>query len=62
MLVKRNENEVVLRDGQNKEFTLAAKNVETLRPARLSLMPDNQVAGLTSLEAADLLEYVAARK
>jgi len=62
LLVKRNGNEVVLRDGQNKEFTLAAKDVETLRPARLSLMPDNQLAGLTSQEAADLLEYLAARK
>ncbi|MCI0376896.1 MAG: PQQ-dependent sugar dehydrogenase [Gemmataceae bacterium] len=62
LLVKRDENEVVLRDGQNKEFTLAAKNVEALRPARLSLMPDNQMASLTAQEAADLLEYVAALK
>src|SRR5438552_2197810 len=52
LLVKRDENEVVLRDGQNKEFILAAKDVETLRPARLSLMPDNQLAGLTAQEAA----------
>ena len=34
LLVKRDENEVVLRDGQNKEIVLAAKNVEELRPSR----------------------------
>jgi hypothetical protein len=31
-------------------------------PARLSLMPDGQMAGLTAQDAADLLEYLAARK
>ena len=62
LLVKRDENEVVLRDGQNKELVLAAKNVEALRPARMSLMPDGQMASLTAQEAADLLEYLAGRK
>jgi putative heme-binding domain-containing protein len=62
LLVKRDENEVVLRDGENKLTILRAMNVETLRPARMSLMPDGQLAGLTLQEAADLLEYVANRK
>ena len=62
LLVKRDEKEVVLRDGQNKEIVLAAKNVEELRPSRTSLMPDGQLAGLTAQEAADLLEYLATRK
>ena len=62
LLVKRDEKEVVLRDGQNKEIVLAAKNVEELRPARTSLMPDGQMAGLTAQEAADLLEYLATRR
>ena len=61
LLVKRDENEVVLRDGQNKEIVLAAKDVEELRPSRASLMPDGQLAGLTAQEAADLLEYLATR-
>jgi hypothetical protein len=52
----------VLRDGQNKEIVLAAKDVEALVPARTSLMPDGQVAGLTAQEAADLLEYVVSRR
>ena len=53
---------MVLRDGQNKEIVLAAKDVETLQPARLSLMPNGQLAGLTVQEAADLLEYLASRR
>jgi putative heme-binding domain-containing protein len=62
LLVKRSAKEVVLRDGQNKEIVLAAKNVEELRPSRVSLMPEGQLAGLTAREAADLLEYLATRK
>ena len=62
VLAKRDEKEVVLRDGQNKEIILAAKNVEELRPSPRSLMPDRQLAGLTAQEAADLLEYLATRK
>jgi putative heme-binding domain-containing protein len=62
LLVRRDENGVVLRDSQNKEIILAAKEIEMLQPARVSLMPNGQLAGLTSQEAADLLEYVASRK
>lgn len=62
LLVKRDESGVVLRDGQNKEISLAASNIEQLRPSQKSLMPDGQMAGLTVQEAADLLEYLASRK
>ncbi len=62
LVVKRDDNGVVLRDAQNKEIVLAAKDLEELRPSRTSLMPDGQMAGLTAQEAADLLEYVASRK
>ena len=59
LLVKRDEKRVVLRDGQNKEIILAAKDVEELRPSRASLMPDGQLADLTAQEAADLIAYLA---
>jgi putative heme-binding domain-containing protein len=59
LLVKRDENSVVLRDGEGKEIIVAAENVEELRPMRTSLMPDGQMADLTAQEAADLLEYLA---
>jgi putative heme-binding domain-containing protein len=62
LLVRRDEKAVVLRDGQNKEIVLAAKDVEGMQPSRLSLMPDGQLAGLTAQQAADLLEYLASRK
>jgi putative heme-binding domain-containing protein len=62
LLVRRDEKEVVLRDGLNKEIVLAAKNVEDLKPSPKSLMPDGQMAGLTAQEAADLLEYLVTRK
>jgi hypothetical protein len=48
----------VLRDSQGKESILAATDVEELRPSRVSLMPDGQLADLTAQEAADLLEYL----
>jgi putative heme-binding domain-containing protein len=62
LLIRRDEKEVVLRDGQNKEIVLAAKKVEDLKPSPKSLMPDGQMAGLTAQEAADLLEYLVTRK
>ncbi|MBA4192214.1 MAG: hypothetical protein C0467_29955 [Planctomycetaceae bacterium] len=62
LLVKRDEKQVVLRDAENKEIVIVAENVESLRPSRLSLMPDGQMAGLLPQEAADLLEYLATRR
>jgi len=62
LLVKRDEDAVVLRDGQGKELILETKNVQKLQPSRTSLMPDGQMAGLTAQEAADLLEYLVTKK
>jgi putative heme-binding domain-containing protein len=59
LLVKRDEHQVVLRDSQGKEVSLAAKDVEQLRPSTVSLMPDGQLANLTAQEAADLIQYLA---
>jgi putative heme-binding domain-containing protein len=62
LLVRRSAKEVVLRDARNKEIVLSAKNVEEVRPSRVSLMPQGLLAGLTAREAADLLAYVASRR
>lgn len=62
LLVRRDADSLVLRDSQNKEIILAAKNVEEAQPSRTSLMPAGQLAGLTAQEAADLIEYLATRK
>ncbi|MFO0825870.1 MAG: c-type cytochrome [Gemmataceae bacterium] len=62
LLVKRDDKQVVLRDAENKEIVLAAENLESVRPSRLSLMPDGQMAGLRPQEAADLLEFLTTRR
>ena len=62
LLVKRDEKGVVLRDSKGQESILAAKDVEELRPSRVSLMPDGQLADLTAQEAADLIEYLHSLK
>ncbi len=62
LLTKRDDKQVILRDAENKEITLAAGDVETVQPSRLSLMPDGLLSGFTPQEAADLLEFLAARK
>ncbi|RUL87197.1 PQQ-dependent sugar dehydrogenase [Tautonia sociabilis] len=58
LLVRRDEDAVVLRDAQNAEIVLDAGSVEELRPSLTSLMPDGQLAGLTAQEAADLIAYL----
>jgi putative heme-binding domain-containing protein len=62
IVVKRDEKELILRDAENKEVRIEGDNVDSVRPSRMSLMPDGQMAGLTPQEAADLLEYLASRK
>jgi putative heme-binding domain-containing protein len=62
IVVKRDEKQLILRDAENKEVKLAGEDVESVRPSRLSLMPDGQMSGLTVQEAADLLEYLVQRK
>jgi hypothetical protein len=49
---------VVLRDSQNKVVSIAANDIEELRPTRTSLMPDGQLADMTAQDAADLIEYL----
>lgn len=62
IIVKRDEKQLLLRDAENKEIVLAGDNVESVRPSRLSLMPDGQLSGLTANDAADLLEFLVQRK
>jgi putative heme-binding domain-containing protein len=59
VLVSRDDQRIVLRDAQNKDTILAAKDIEEIRPSRTSLMPAGQLADLTAQEAADLIAYLA---
>jgi putative heme-binding domain-containing protein len=62
LVVKRDDKQLILRDAENKEIKLAAEDVDSVTPSRLSLMPEGQMAGLTPQEAADLLEFLVQRK
>ncbi len=62
IVVTRNEKELVLIDAEGKKVTIPGDTVDSVRPSRLSLMPDGQMSGLTPQEAADLLEFLASRK
>lgn len=62
IVAKRDGKQIELRDAENKIIAIASDDLEELRPARTSLMPDGQMAGLTAQEAADLLEYLATRR
>jgi putative heme-binding domain-containing protein len=60
--VSRDEERVVLRTGEGREIVVAARDVEELRPSRLSMMPEGQLTDLNAQEAADLIEYLASLK
>lgn len=62
LLVRRDREQVAVRDAQNQVTTFSTGDVEAVQPSRLSLMPEGLLAGLTPQQAADLLAYLAARK
>jgi putative heme-binding domain-containing protein len=62
VIARRDEKEVVLLDAEGKEVVIVSKNLEEMKPSRISLMPAGQLAGLTAQEAADLVEFLASRK
>jgi putative heme-binding domain-containing protein len=62
LLVRRDEKGVVLRDAQNKEVVIAAKNLELFQASRVSLMPAALLAHLTPQEGADLLAFLVSCK
>jgi len=62
LLLKKDDSEVVLKDAQDKEFRLPAKEIERLVPARQSLMPDLLLRDMTAEQVADLLAYLSSLK
>lgn len=61
MLVERNAQSIVFRDGEGRAIELNADEVEAMHPSRTSIMPEGQLANLTAQQAADLLAFLAAR-
>jgi putative heme-binding domain-containing protein len=62
LLVEKTEDEVVLRDAQDKEIRIAARDVQQLVPQRQSIMPELLLRDMTAAQVADLLEYLESLK
>lgn len=62
LLLKKSDDEVVLKDAQGKIHNISAKNIEQLVPQRQSLMPDLLVRDMTAQQVADLLAYLSSLK
>ena len=59
MLVRRNDDEVVLADARGKEIRISTDDIEELVPQRRSLMPDLLLRDMTAAQVADLLEFLS---
>lgn len=60
--VKQDDAEIVLRQVDGKEVTVATKDVETVAPQQKSLMPELLLQDLTAEQVADLLEFMVQLK
>ncbi len=58
-LVKRDQQEVVLRDANDRLIRIPAQEVELIQPQSKSLMPELVLQDLTAQDAADLLAFLA---
>ncbi len=62
LLVRRNAEEVVIRDGQRKEHRFPIADIETITPQRKSLMPELLLREMSAQQVADLLSWLASLK
>jgi uncharacterized repeat protein (TIGR03806 family) len=62
LLVRKDGNEIVVKDSQNKEHRIALGDVEGTHQMQQSLMPELLLRDFTPQQVADLLAYLAALK
>jgi uncharacterized repeat protein (TIGR03806 family) len=62
LLVQKNDDEVVLKDAQDKVIRIPTKKIEQLVPQRQSLMPELLLRDMTAQQVADLLAYLSSLK
>jgi len=62
LLIKKDANEVILKDAQNREIRIPAALIEQLVPQQQSLMPELLLRDMTAEQVADLLEYLGTLK
>jgi uncharacterized repeat protein (TIGR03806 family) len=58
LLMEKTEQELLLKDAQNKPVRIPASDVELLAPQAQSLMPELLLRDMTAQEVADLLEFL----
>jgi putative heme-binding domain-containing protein len=62
LLLKKDADEVVLRDAQGREVRIPTDQIEQLVPLRQSLMPELLLRDMTAQQVADLLAYLSELK
>lgn len=62
LIVKKTDDEVVLKDAANKEIHVGKEDVELLAPQQKSLMPELLLRDMTAQEVADLLKFLTSLK
>ncbi|MDA1049462.1 MAG: PQQ-dependent sugar dehydrogenase [Planctomycetota bacterium] len=62
LLVHRDDNEVVLKDAEDKLIRISTSKIEQLVPQRQSLMPELLLRDMTAQQVADLLSYLSSLK
>jgi len=62
LLVTKNNEEVVLRDIEDRRIRIAADQVELMVPQQKSLMPELLLRDMTAQDVADLLEFLGSLK
>lgn len=62
LLVKKDNEEIILKDAQNKPHRILSDEVEGMYPQHKSLMPDLLLRDFTAQQVADLLSYLASLK
>jgi putative heme-binding domain-containing protein len=62
LLIKKDAQEVVLKDAQNKLVSVPSTQIERLTPQQRSLMPELLLRDMTAQQVADLLEYLSSLK
>jgi putative heme-binding domain-containing protein len=59
LMSRRDDQEIVIRDAQNKEHRIPMSDVEDVFPQTKSLMPEFLIRDFTAQQVADLLEYLS---
>ena len=62
LLIHKDDQKIVLRDAQNKDYTLRVDEIEGMYPQRKSVMPELLLRDFTAQEVADLLTYLESLK